>query len=114
MITLADVSLPAPSSLSVSVSLQGGSTQFNTLGERVQDGVREKRTVDISWRCLSAETLASLSQALNGDFLSCSYPDPLLGPRTMTCRCSRQSARVYRCPDSTPQWADVNLTLEER
>jgi len=114
MILLSGISLPAPSSLSVSASLQGGTAQFNTLGEKVQDGVYEKRTVDIAWRCLSADALTSLAQALQSGFISCTYPDPMLGTRTMSCRCIRHAARVYRCQGDAPQWADVNLTLEEQ
>lgn len=114
MITLQNQSLPAPSSLSVRVSLQGGTAQYNTLGALVQDGMREKRTVEIAWSRLPAADLARLRQALTGGFLSCVYPDPLLGSRTMQCRCVSHSARVFRCEAGTPLWADVTLTLEEQ
>lgn len=114
MITISGITLPAPSSLAVSVTQRGGSAQYNTLGELVQDGMKEKRTVDVSWRCLPAASLTLLSQALQGGFISCAYPDPLLGARSMTCRCTRHAARVYRVQENAPQWADVTLTLEER
>lgn len=114
MITIGSLSLPSPSSLAVRVTLQGGTAQYNTLGVLVQDGVREKRTVDIAWNHLPAASLAQLSQALTGGFLTCGYPDPLLGSRQMSCRCTGQSAQVYRCQNGAPQWADVRITLEER
>ena len=114
MITIGSLSLPSPSSLAVRVSLQGGTAQYNTLGVLVQDGMREKRAVDILWNHLPVSSLALLSQALTGGFITCVYPDPLLGSRQMSCRCTAQSARVYRCENGAPQWADVRITLEER
>lgn len=114
MIILQSQVLPSPSALSVRAALQGGSAQYNTLGNLVQDGMKEKRTVEILWTRLSASALQTLSQALTGGFMTCSYPDPLLGQRTMACRCTDKSARVYRCPDGAPQWADVKIILEEQ
>ena len=114
MITLQNQSFPAPSSLSVRVSPQGGTVQYNTLGNLVQDGVREKRTVEILWARLPLNDLTRLGQILTGGFFSCTYPDPLLGSRTMQCRCASHSARVFRCEAGTPLWADVTLALEEQ
>ena len=114
MITIGSLTLPAPSSLSVRVSLQGGTAQYNTLGVLVQDGMHLKRTVDIQWNHLSASSLSPLGEALTEGFFTCAYPDPLLGSRQMNCRCTGHSAQVYRCQDGTPQWADVRITLEER
>lgn len=114
MITLSSLSLPSPASLSVHASLQGGAAQYNTLGQLVQDGMQEKRTVEILWTRLSASILSQLAQALQGGFLTCVYPDPLLGERTMRCRCASHSARVFQYLDGAPVWADVKITLEEQ
>ncbi len=114
MITLQSILLPSPAALAVKTALQGGIAQYNTLGNLVQDGMKEKRTVEISWRSLPAASLGRLAEALSGGFLQCTYPDPLLGSRTMSCRCTQHCARVYRAQDGAPQWADVSVTLEER
>ena len=115
MIRINDLSLPAPSSLSVRVTPQGGSAQYNTLGKLVQDGMQNKHTVDISWARMPGDTLRRLSQTLSaGGFFSVTYPDPLSGSREMTCRVTVQAARVYQFRAEHPVWADVSLSLEEQ
>ncbi len=114
MITLNNIVLPSPSTLSVTVTPQAGTSQYNSLGLLVQDGVKSKRTVALSWARMASAALASLSSVLAGnDFFTLVYPDPLSGSREMACRVREQSARVWRC-DGAPQWADVKLILEER
>ena len=115
MLQLNGVSLPPPSSLSVRVMPRAGTAEYNSLGNLVQDGVKEKRTVEIGWVRISLADLAVLAAQLSpGGFITLTYPDPLSGSREMHCRAAGQSARVYRCRDGAPQWADVTLTLEER
>lgn len=115
MITLNSVSLPSPSGLAVRVRPQAGTAQYNTLGELVQDGFRDKRTVEITWSRMPASTLQSLAALLAaGGFFTLVYPDPLSGSREMRCRATEQSARVWQYQNGAPQWADVALTLEEQ
>lgn len=114
MIQLNGVSLPAPASLAVRIQPRAGTTDYTTLGTLVQDGVREKRTVEIGWRRLSGADLSLLANQLNGGFFTCTYPDPLAGAKTIRCRAVDQSARVYQYKDGAPLWADVKITLEEQ
>lgn len=115
MISLNDVSLPSPTGLSVRVRPQAGTAQYNTLGQLVQDGFRDKRTVKIAWTRMDGAALRALAAQLSaGGFFSLTYPDPLSGSRTMTCRATDQSARVWRYENGDPAWADVTLTLEEQ
>ncbi len=115
MITLNQLTLPSPNALSVKVTPQAGTVQYNTLGQTVMDSVKEKRTVEITWTRLSESQLAALAQKLSfSSFLTCTYPDPLLGSRSMQCRATAHSARVYRYQDGAPAWADVKITLEEQ
>ena len=115
MISLNNVSLPAPTGLSVRVRPQAGTAQYNALGDLVQDGFRDKRTVEIAWSRMPASTLRSLAQLLSaGGFFTLVYPDPLSGSREMRCRATEQSARVWRYAEGEPKWADVALTLEEQ
>lgn len=115
MIVLNGLSLPAPSSLAVRVTPRGGASQYNTLGQLVQDGVREKRTVEIAWTRMPAETLAALAALLAaGGFFTLVYPDPLSGNLEISCHMKEQSARVFRMADGAALWADVTLTMEER
>ena len=115
MITLNSTSLPSPTSLSVRVSPRAGTVRYNTLGHTVLDGVQDKRTVEIGWNRMTGTTLASLAAILSaGGFFTLTYPDPLSGSRTMTCRVREQAARVYQYQNSTPLWADVRLTVEEQ
>lgn len=114
MITLNDLSLPSPSSLSVSVSPRGGTSQYNALGQLVQDGMRDKRTVEICWRHMPGDQLAELSALLNqGGFFTLVYPDPLDGKREMRCCLHKQWAQVWQYRNDVPIWAQVQLTLEE-
>ena len=115
MILINDLSLPAPASLSVKIEPRTGVSQYNTLGQLVQDGVREKRTVEIAWTRMAAATLNQLAALLSpGGFFSLSYPDPLSGARVMSCRVMGQSARVCQYRNGAPLWADVQLILEEQ
>lgn len=115
MIILNGLSLPAPTALSVRIAPKSGACEYNTLGQLVQDGVFQKRTVEIVWTRMSGTSLGLLAQKLNeGDFFTLSYPDPLAGSREMRCRITGQSARVYQYLNGVPTWADVKLTLEER
>lgn len=115
MITLNQLTLPAPSSLSVRVRPQGGIAQYNTLGQLVQDGFFDKRIVTVAWARMPGETLEALSALLaDGGFFTLTYPDPLSGSRAMSCRVTDRSASVYRYQNGAPLWADVSLTLEEQ
>ena len=115
MITLNNVSLPSPTGLSVRVRPQAGTAQYNTLGQLMQDGFKDKRTVEIAWSRMDAVTLRSLASLLTaGGFFSLTYPDPLSGSRTIACRATEQSARVWRYANGAAAWADVTLTLEEQ
>ena len=115
MIILNGLSLPAPTALFVRVAPQCGVSEYNTLGQLVQDGVFQKRSVEITWTRMSGVSLGLLAQKLNeGDFFTLSYPDPLSGSREMRCRLTAQSARVYQYRDGVPTWADVKLMLEEQ
>ncbi|MBQ9263743.1 MAG: hypothetical protein IJ189_05970 [Clostridia bacterium] len=114
MITIHETLLPSPTALSVRVTLQAGTAQYNTQGNLVQDGMREKRTVDIAWTRMSLDDLSSLAEAMADPFFDCAYPDPLLGNRTMRCRCTGKSASVFQYRDGVPVWADVKITLEEQ
>ncbi len=115
MITLNSVSLPSPSFLSVRVLPQAGTVHYNTLGQTILDGMKEKRTVEIGWNRMTGAALASLANLLSaGGFFTLVYPDPLSGSRSMTCRAREQSARVYQYQNGAPLWADVKLLLEEQ
>ena len=115
MISINGVSLPSPTALTVRVTPQAGTAQYNALGQTVLDNLRDKRTVDVAWSRLSAAALAALESLLSpGGFFTLVYPDPLSGSREMTCRVREQAARVWRYENGAPAWADVKLTLEEQ
>lgn len=115
MLSINHVVLPSPHSLSVKVAPKVGSSQYNTRGQLLQDGVQEKRTVEIVWVRLSQDDLALLARQLNpGGFFACSYPDPLKGQTEITCRLAGQQATVYHYQPAAALWADVKLTLEEQ
>ena len=115
MLFINNVALPSPHSLSVRVSPKAGNTQYNTLGQLLQDGVKEKRTLEIAWVRMNQSDLALLAAQLNpGGFISCRYPDPLLGQTEIICRVTGHQASVYHYQPDSPLWADVKLTLEEQ
>ena len=115
MISLNNNVLPSPSSLSVRVSPQAGTVQYNTLGQTILDNMTDKRTVEIGWNRMTGAALASLANLLSpGGSFTLVYPDPLSGSRSMTCRVREQAARVYQYQNGVPLWADVRLTLEEQ
>ena len=50
MISINGLSLPSPHALTVQIIPKGGTSQYNALGQLVQEGVREKRMVEITWQ----------------------------------------------------------------
>ena len=115
MLFLNDVLLPSPHALSVKVSPKAGSTQYNTQGQLLQDGVKEKRTLEITWTRMNQSDLSLLAaQLAPGGFMTCRYPDPLRGTTQIICRVIGHQATVYRYHPNAPLWADVKLTLEEQ
>lgn len=115
MITINGLSLPTPHALSIEVMPRGGSSQYNALGQLVQEGMLDKRIVEITWRRMAGNMLALLAGVLHqGGILRLSYPDPLSGTREMECFLKRHSARVWQYCNGVPGWADVQLTLEEQ
>ena len=115
MISINGTPLPSPTALAVKVEPKAGSAQYNTLGQLLQDGMREKRTVEIAWARMAGEALAGLTRLLSaGGFFTLTYPDPLSGSREIRCRAAEQSARVGEYRDGAPLWADVKLTMEEQ
>lgn len=115
MISINGLSLPSPHAMTVQVEQKGGASQYNALGQLVQEGVRDKRTVEITWRRMAGDQLLRLSQVLEaGGFFTLVYPDPLSSRREMICCVKRQSARVWQYRQDMPEWADVQLTLEEQ
>lgn len=115
MISLNGIALPSPSSLFVRCVPKGGSVQYNSLGQMVQEGMREKRHVEMTWNRLPASVLLQLKQILSaGGFFTLVYPDPLAGSRQMDCYVLEHAARAWQYQNGQASWADVKLSLEER
>lgn len=115
MLSINGIVFPSPHSLSVKASLKAGSSQYNTLGQLLHDGMQEKRTVEILWIRLPQSALTLLAEQLApGGFFTCCYPDPLKGETEMICHAASHQATLYHYQPDSPQWADVKLTLEEQ
>ena len=115
MIRLNGIAFPSPSNLLVRCTPKGGVAQYNSLGQLVQEGMQEKRHVEIIWNRLPGSVLSQLAQILNaGGFFSLVYPDPMAGNREMSCYASEHSARVWQYRDGQAAWADVKLAVEEQ
>lgn len=115
MIAINGTRLPSPGSLSVRKVRRVGSTDYNSLGKMVQDGVREKNIVEIIWPRMSASVLSELAALLeSAPFFQLSYPDPLEGNREMEGWAAEKQARVWKFEGGMPAWADVKLVVEER
>ena len=98
MISLNGISLPSPTSLSVRVSPQAGTAQYNTLGQTVLDGWRDKRTVEIGWKSMAGAALAQLSQLLSaGGFFTLVYPDGAAGAGRPGVPLSKRRAPMGGC-----------------
>lgn len=114
MIQLDQLTLPTPAACSVEIQARGGSEKYNTLGQLVPDHRMEKRTLDMRWHRMDRENLQRLFTLLDsGVFFDLTYPDPVAGEKTITCRCTARGARVWQYTGEAA-WADVHLKLEER
>ena len=115
MISINGLSMPSPHALTVPIAKKGGISQYNALGQLVQEGMQDKRTVEITWRRMAGDQLLALSRVLAaGGFFTLIYPDPLSSRREMICCLKGQTARVWQYQQDMPQWADVQLILEEQ
>lgn len=114
MITINGAVLPAPHSLSVQVMKIGGSRDYNALGQLVEEGMREKRRVELAWRRMADAQLHALQAALQEAApLSLVCPDPSARQREMLCTLVHHAATVWHYEQGEPAWADVQLILEE-
>lgn len=114
MITFKNLALPAPSGCVVEIASRTGSERYNTLGQLLTDNRREKRVLDLRWNRMEPPILQQLFALLDGGvFFDITYPDPVQGEKTITCRCTDRGAKVWQYTDQ-PKWADVRLKLEER
>ncbi len=114
MITMDTLALPTPSAFSVDIRSASGTERFNTLGQRIFDGRREKRSLSLRWNRMDPAQLQQLFSHLDGrTFFSLTYPDPVSGEKSITCFARDRSARVW-CYPGEAAWADVQLTLEEQ
>lgn len=114
MIQISDLPLPVPSACTVEIFSRAGGEKYNTLGQRVWDGRREKRILDLRWSRMEKDVLQQLFSLLDsGDFFDITYPDPVSGSRTITCCCTGRNAKVWQYTGEA-HWADVHVKLEER
>lgn len=114
MIHIQDLSLPVPSACVVEITGQAASRRYNTLGQLVMDGRREKRTLDLRWSRMEENMLMQLFSLLDGAaFFDITYPDPVAGEKTITCFCADRGAKIWQYAGQA-RWADVHVKLEER
>lgn len=113
MIRIEQWPLPAPAAFSVEIFSRAGSEKINTLGQRVFDGRREKRRLDMRWNRMEGDVLARLFALMDENAsVSVTYPDPVDGEKQIRCYVVSRGARVWRYRDGAA-WADVQLNLEE-
>ena len=114
MITIEQMCLPAPHAFSVEIMQRAGTEKYNTLGQRIMDGQKEKRLLNISWVRLERNVMARLFTLLDEKMLfSVTFPDPADGEKTLLCHAVGRSARVWQFPGEAA-WAVVQLKLEEQ
>lgn len=115
MIAINQTVLPTPSALNVQVQTQSGQVRFNSAGEKLLEGQREKSTVEMVWNQMETSTLTALAQVLQpGGFFTLTYPDPLNGQRQISCHVTERSAQVFSLRSGETRWCQVRLKMEER
>lgn len=114
MITIEQMSLPAPHAFSVEIVQRAGTEKYNTLGRKLTDGRKEKRLLRLSWVRMDTEMMSRLFALLDETApLSVTFPDPSGSRKTLSCYPAGRSARVWQYPGEAA-WADVQLNLEEQ
>ena len=114
MITIEQMSLPAPHTFSVEIVQRAGMEKYNILGRKIVDGRQDKRLLRLSWVRMDKEIMTRLFALLDDTApLSVTFPDPSGQMKTLSCYPSGRSARVWQFPGEAA-WADVQLNLEEQ
>ena len=113
LITIEQLSLPAPHTFSVEIVQRAGTEKYNTLGRKITDGRREKRLLRLSWVRMDKEIMSRLFALVDETApLTVTFPDPSGRMKTLSCFPSGRSARVWQYAGEAA-WADVQLNLEE-
>lgn len=108
-------SYPAEFSVKV-LDLDNAETTTRTAdGKMARDRIAVKRQIEMSWPVIEWADLSAVMQAMQGEFFTFTYPDPMTGTQqTKTFYVGDRTAPVAIIKGDTTWWKGLQATLTEQ
>ena len=114
MITIGGVSIPTPSTYSISIQ-DLSKAERNANGSMIIERIATKRKLEMSWNYLSSSDLSSLLSKVAPVFFTVTYPDSVDGTtRSGTFYCGDRSSEAIDYISGTIRYKNVKFNLIER
>lgn len=114
MIKINNISIPTPSEFRITIK-ENAVSERNASGSTIMDFSGSKRVLKLKWSNLNGEALSTLLQAVEGDFFTAEFPDPMTGTvGSANFRCSIRSAGIFQMQNEHPFWTDIEMEWSEQ
>lgn len=111
LIQVNGVGIASPTDLQVDVMDLDGKTNRNAKGELVRDRIAVKRKISLKWGPLTPSDISSILTAVQSEFFTCTYPDPMVGAdSTKTFYVGDRSAPMYK----SGLWESLKMDFIEK
>lgn len=116
MIRINGVSMPTPTSFSVTISdISSDDSKRNARGDMLIDRITTKRKIEMEWNFISLEDMSLTLRLVKDIFFSVEYPDPEEGKFiTKTFYVGDRTAPMLDIIDGKPMWKNVKFDFIER
>ncbi len=114
MIKIDGVTMPSPTELVVTIQDIDASAERNARGDLVRDRVNTKRKISVKYRMLTQTQAATILNAVDKEFFSFTYPDPIAGEKTITAYVGDRQNTMYWHKKGEALWSELPLSIIER
>jgi hypothetical protein len=114
MIEINGVEIPSPSEFNIGIQ-DISKSERNASGTMIMEIITTKRKLELSYKYLTKDQLASLLSAINSAFFTVTYTDPEdNAEKTITCYKGDRTCGVLDFQNSIPRYKDVKVNFIER
>lgn len=114
MIKIDGVAMPTPAEFSVTIQDIDASAERNARGDLVRDKVATKRKISLKYQMLTQTQAATILRAVDKEFFSFTYPDPVAGEKTITAYTGDRQNTMKLYQNGAVLWSELPLSIIER
>lgn len=114
MIKIDGVVMPDPTEFVVTIQDIDASAERNARGDLVRDKVNTKRKISMKYRMLTQTQAATILNAVDKEFFSFTYPDPVAGENTITAYVGDRQNTMKLYKNGEALWSEIPLSIVER